>query len=719
MSIADLNFSGRRRLPEIRAAEAAECGLACLAMIGRYYGHQVDLNGLRQQFPQSIGGATLRGLMQLAQQLSLAARPLRVGLNALPRVRTPAILHWDLNHFVVLKKIGRRGAVIHDPVRGIRHMPIAELSDHFTGVVLELSPAADFQKLEARLPVKLTSLWTRSQGIAPAIMQVLAVSLVFQIATFAIPFHVQLVVDEAIGRADRNLLTVLALGFGALTVLHAALEALRDWILRLLGSMMSFQIVGNIVRHLLRLPVPYFEKRHVGDIISRIESTNAIQDALTRGMLSALVDGAMAVIAAFILFLYSPLLATVVITALLIVLVLGFSFYPATRAATEENIIALATERSNLIETVRAMPTIKIMGGEIEREGKWRNRYAGVINSSVQVGKLELSLAFLQKSVIGIQTILVVYLGARMVLNADGFSVGMLMAFLSFRQTFSDRALSLVNEVIKFRLLRLHLGRLADIITAEADASPASPLANRPLEVKGGIEIDRMAFRYGSTLPLVLEDVSMQIAPGDFVAITGQSGGGKTTLAKLLLGLNQPESGEIRLDGRLANPDLWRAWRAKVGVVAQDDQLLSGTIADNIAFFDPDMDMARVTEAALAARIDDDILRMPMQYLTLVGDMGSTLSGGQRQRVLLARALYRQPQLLLLDEGTANLDEETEREIADLIAALPVTRIVIAHRPALVQRATRHFRVADGAVTEIPVLRRNPGAMAMSEGRGR
>ncbi|MDH2327736.1 peptidase domain-containing ABC transporter [Cereibacter sp. SYSU M97828] len=702
MSIAELNFMGRRRLPEIRATESAECGLACMAMVGRYHGHDIDLNGLRQQFSLSLTGATLRNLMQLAEQLSLAPRALRVGLQALKDVRLPAILHWDLNHFVVLKSISAKQAVIHDPARGARTLPLDEFANHFTGVVLEVQPAEHFQKAEAKIPVKLTSLWSRTEGMGRAIFQVLALSLVFQIATFAMPFHIQLVVDEAIGRADGSLLTVLALGFGALTVMHAALEALRNWVLRLLGSMMSFQIVGNIVRHLMRLPVPYFEKRHVGDIMSRIESTSAIQDALTRGMVSAMVDGLMAVIAAGVLFLYSPMLAVVVILSLLMVLGLGFAFYPATRAATEENIVTMASEQSHLIETVRAMPTIKLMGGETEREGKWRNRFASVINSSVRVGKYEITLRFLQNVVIGVQTVLVIYLGARMILNAEGFSVGMLMAFLSFRQTFSDRAQSLVAEVMQFRLLRLHLERLGDIVTAEPDVAHVSGRPQRMIDVKGGIDLRGVDFRYGSGSPLVLKDVSLSIAPGDFVAITGASGGGKTTLAKLLLGLHQPESGQILLDGQPASPELWRAWRGQIGVVAQDDQLLSGSIADNIAFFDPEMDMERVAAAAMAAQVHDDIARMPMQYLSLVGDMGSALSGGQRQRVLLARALYRRPRLLLLDEGTANLDESTERAIADLISSLPVTRIVIAHRPALIERASRWLRVGGGGVEEVP-----------------
>ena len=703
MSIAELNFLGRRKLPVIRAAEAAECGLVCMAMIGRYYGHDIDLNGLRQRHSVSLTGATLKDLMQLADDLTLASRPLRVGIKALKRINLPAVVHWDMNHFVVLKSVKGDTYTIHDPAMGKRVMNIQEFSNHYTGIALELAPTGNFEKLSARIPVRLNSMWSGMHGMTPSVTQVLIVSLLIQIATFAMPFHIQLVVDEAIGRADRNLLPVLALGFGALTLMHAGLTALRSWILRLLGSMLSFQVVGNIVRHLVRLPVSFFEKRHVGDIISRIESTEAIQDALTRGMISALVDGLMAIVAAFILFLYSPMLAMVVIASLALVMGLGFLYFPITRAATEDNIVAKAGEQSHLIETLRAMPTVKLMGGEIERETKWRNRYASVINSSVRVGKLEITREFLQTSIIGIQTILVVYLGARMVLNADGFSVGMLMAFMSFRQTFSDRTLSVAEELINFRLLRLHLDRLGDIVTAETDMVIGQTHARH--DVKGEISLQNVSFRYGDNLPLVLENISMHIQPGEFLAISGHSGGGKTTLAKLLLGLNQPTSGTIHLDGLPATPALWREWRSQIGVVAQDDQLISGSIADNIAFFDPDLDMERVLAAAEAARVHQDIIRMPMQYLSLVGDMGSALSGGQRQRILLARALYRQPKLLLLDEGTANLDEQTEREIVDLIQSMPITRIAIAHRPALIMAATRHLIVDEGRIYDADAYR--------------
>jgi len=705
----ELNLAGRRRLPIVIGAEAAECGLACMTMIGRFHGHDIDLNGLRQRFSLSLNGVTLRNLMTLADQLGFSTRAIRVEMESLAKVTAPAVLHWDLSHFVVLKSVGRRSAIIHDPSLGARTLGLDELSKHFTGVVLEITPSPQFRRMAARTPIRLDSLWSKSTGFWGAALQILGLSAALQVAAFAAPLQIQLVVDNAIAQADGKLLSVLALGFGALVVVQAAIEALRGWAIQVFGNMLTFQMVGNLVRHLLRLPADFFEKRHVGDILSRIGSTVAIQDALTRGLVSALIDGVMALVVGLVLFLYSPALAAFVIAGVLLNLAVAWAFYPATRARTEERLIASGREQSHLMETVRAATTIKLLGREAERESAWRNLYAGVINANVSVGKYQINVGFLQSAIVGLQTVLVIYFGAQSILAGSGFSVGMLLAFLSFRQTFTDRTLSLTNQAVQFRLLNLHLERLSDIVTAEPDVVAAGL---PPVAVAGRIELRDLAFRYGASDPLVVQGVSLRIEPGEFVAVTGPSGGGKTTLLKLMLGLQPATHGEVFLDGQRATPELWRAWRERVGVVAQDDRLLSGTIADNIAFFDPDLGMERVHAAAMAAQVHADIVAKPMQYLSLIGDMGSSLSGGQRQRILLARALYRQPTILFLDEGTANLDERTEEVIADLIESLPITRIVVAHRPALIRRASKVVELDGGLARELPS--REPAPRVMS-----
>jgi len=690
----ELNFSGRH-LPVITASEAAECGLACIAMISRYHGHDVDLNGLRQRYALSLAGTTLKSLMEITDQLGFSARALRVELSALGKVRAPAILHWDLNHFVVLKQVERNRVVIHDPALGARVISKEELSKRFTGVVLELARADTFEPVSARMPIKLSLLWSKITGWWWALAQVLVLSVAMQIVVFVMPLQMQLVVDEALATVDRDLLVVVALGFGALVVIQAAIEALRSWALRVFGHLLSFQISGNLVRHLLRLPSDYFEKRHTGDIISRIGSAKPIHDAITQGVVGTVIDGAMAFVAAIILFFYSATLAFIVLAAVLINMGIHFALFPRMKQRMEEEILADAKEQTHLMETVRAANTLKLLGREAVREGSWRNLHAETINASIAVGRLNISQAFVQSVVTGLQTVIVIYVAGRSILDGAGFSVGMLFSFLSYRQTFTDRANALVNQIIQFRFLRLHLDRLADIVTTLPEGSGAAA----PVTINGHVRLKQVSFRYGATDPLVLEDVDLDIAPGDYIAVHGASGGGKTTLLKLLLGLNHPSEGTIELDGQRATPERWRAWRQEIGVVAQDDRLLSGTLADNISGFDPDLDMPRVVASAAAAQVHGDIERMPMQYLTLVGDMGSTLSGGQRQRILLARALYRKPKILVLDEGTANLDEQNEELIAELIDRMSITRIVVAHRPALLRRAKRAYEVGNRKLT--------------------
>jgi ATP-binding cassette, subfamily B, bacterial CvaB/MchF/RaxB len=679
-------LNSRKTLPVIYSTEAAECGLACVAMVGRYYGHHINLNGIREKYPFSISGVALGNLIRLANKLGFGTRALKVEMSALGKVKMPAILHWDLSHFVVLKSITRSGIIIHDPASGKRTLTAAEFSKHFTGVLLELTPAAQFEKIDALTPTKINSLWSHSTGLWAAVAQVLFLSLILQIVTFAAPFQIQLVIDGAIGHSDVSLLNILFIGFALLVIMQAGLEAVRTWAVQIFGNLLSYQMVGNLVRHLLHLPSEFFEKRHIGDILSRVGSTEAIQDALSRGIVTALIDGCMAMIAVAIMFLYSPLLTGIVLAGVAVNLLAALAFFPVMKERQQEQLIASANERSYLMESIRAATTIKLMGREAEREGSWRNLYAKVINTTLSLGRYQISTAAIQSAVTGILTCLVIYFGARSILSGVGFTIGMLYAFLSFRQIFSDRFTSLINQGIQFRLLYLHLERLGDIVAAPVESS-GQPVIG--LDVEGAISLKSVSFRYSAYDPWVLKDFDLDVAAGEFLAITGRTGCGKTTLLKLMLGLLTPTEGQIFLDGRPATAELWQAWREKVGLVAQDDRLLSGTIADNISFFDPERDMARIEASARASQVHEEIIRKPMQYLSLIGDMGSSLSGGQKQRILLARALYRQPNILLLDEGTANLDQATEAMIGELVSTMTITRIVIAHRPELLQRASR------------------------------
>lgn len=686
--LESLNFSGRRKLPVIMQAESAECGLACLTMISKYYGHNVDLNGLRQKFSVSLKGAPLQDLINIGSRLHLGSRAVRLELEELNKLQTPAILHWDLNHYVVLKKVKSNKAYIHDPERGLRVMSLKEVSPHFTGVALEIKPEQSFQKLNAKLKMKLSALWGKLIGLKRAIIQLFVLSVILQLITLASPFYLQLVVDEAVVKFDKKLLVVLAIGFCALTVFQTLTTMMRDWTILHFGYQLSFQMVSNIFKHLLHLPTDFFEKRHVGDILSRIGSTQPIQTALTQSLVAALIDGMMAIITGIVIFIYSPLLGVIVLLSVVLILLVTLIFYPIMRQSQEEMIVHEAKENTHQIESIRAATTIKLFSAQAQRLSIWRNLFASYINSGVAYGRYGIFQGSLQSIIGGIQSVLVIYFGAELILSGgNDFTVGMLFAFMSYRSNFTTSVTSLFNTFIEFRLLGLHLERIADIAHAKPETAHFTELAEGQDTFEGKIEFKHVSFRYSDADPWILDDISLVIEKGDFVVLVGPSGGGKTTLLKLILGLYSPTKGEILVDGVPLNDSNRLAWRKFIGVVMQDDQLLSGTIADNISFFDPQINMEKVIEAGRIAQIHDYVTSMPMKYLSLIGDMGSALSGGQRQRVLLARALYKKPIILCLDEGTANLDAETEKVIVDSVEKLQVTRIVVAHRPEFISRA--------------------------------
>ena len=526
-----------KTLPVVLQTEVTECGLACLTMIGRYHGHDIDLNVLRKKHLISMTGASLKSVMAIAGGLQLAARPLKVDLDQLHKLQLPAILHWDLNHYVVLKSVKGEKVHIIDPGIGLRQMTLSKLSDHFTGIALELTPTAEFSPIEARLKPHLSLLWTRLVGLKRAIFQTLTLSIILQLIVLSAPFYLQLVVDGALAQKDYGLLKALALGFGGLMILRAVTEAVRSWAILIYGNQMSLQMVGNVFRHLIRLPTSYFEKRHVGDIISRMGSSLPIQEALTQSIVSVLIDGVMAVLMLIILYLYSPLLGTIVLVSV-VLLAATLLIYPHLRRTQEEAIYAKALENTHVIESIRASTTVKLFGREAQREAAWRNLYTDFINSNVEYGKFTIWQKFAETLLTGLQIVIVVWAAAKMMMGDGSFSLGMLVAFLAYRQYFTDSVTQLLQKGIEFRLLSLHLDRLSDIIFSEEEALEES--SSLPTALKGQIELENISFRYSQTDPWILEDLSIALEAGTMTTLTGLSGGGKTTLMKLILGLYDP-----------------------------------------------------------------------------------------------------------------------------------------------------------------------------------
>lgn len=696
--MAEFEWPWSGRPQPILQSEAAECGLASLAMVARHHGHRINLAGLRQLFPTSIKGMTLRQIIAVASQLELSARAVRLEVEELGQLRLPAILHWDLNHFVVVEKVERGAIWILDPAQGRRKMSPAKVGKHFTGVALELTPTANFVQIEARVKTRLSDLWSHLRNFRSALVQVLVLSLLVQLAALLVPLFIQLVIDEAVNQGDISLLTLLLIGFGFVYILQACARMLRSWVTLCLGESLTFQLGGNIVRHLLRLPMGFFERRHVGDILSRVGSIQPIQELLTRGLVDAAIDSTLLIATLAVMAMISLPLALIVVLCTLVYLAVSQAVYPTIRARTEEQLVAGAQEESYQMESLRAMRAIKLHGFEAERESGWRNRYAEVISATYKARMASLQLSFFEDLIFSFSFLITVFIGARAVID-QRLTVGMLLAFMSYRSSFTASATALVQQWQKWRLLSVHLERLSDIVGEKKEAiTPSSrrgPTGNPP-----AIVARDLTFAYAADEGPVLDKVNFTIPAGAMVAIVGPSGAGKTTLLRLLLGLLTPQSGSLEVDGMPLGPTTMGDWRERIGAVMQDDYLLTGTLGDNICFFHPQPDQAAIEDVSRFALIHDDIARMPMAYASLVSDMGTGLSSGQRQRILLARAMYRDPDVLFLDEGTANLDEKTEQILARLIAATPITRIAVSHRPALVAVSQIVLHVENGKVTQ-------------------
>lgn len=681
-----LTWSVGRQLPMVMQSEGAECALACLAMIACYHGHETDLASLRRRFSTSLKGINLTRLIEIAQALGFEARPLRAELEYLQGAQLPCILHWDLNHFVVLRRFTRRGAEIHDPAKGRYSMPLAEVSKHFTGIVIELAPSADFSPVRKRQELPLRALTGKITGLPTTLLQILGLALAIEVLALVMPFQMQWVVDQVLVSADRPLLLVMTAGFLIVMVAQTGLTIARAWLVSWLGASLNAQWVINLFGHLMKLPLDYFEKRHVGDILSRFSSVQTIQTTLTGSFMEAVLDGLMGMLALVILCLYSLPLTACVVAAFALYALLRVGMYRALWRINEEQLVYGARQQSELIETIRGVQAIKLANRQSVRKVRVANSVLESTQRIMRSQRITSVFGALNQGIFGTQRIALIALGAYLSLRGE-FSAGMLLAFVTYADQFSIKVGSLVDKCVDFRMLRLHAERIADIALAAPESFTQGDYAGH--EVAPRISVRDLGFRYAEGDPWIFGGLNLSIEAGESVAIVGPSGCGKSTLAKLLLGLLEPTSGSIQIGGVDIRKYGLENYRNLVGTVMQDDTLFPGTIADNISFFDQTAKLSDIVEAAKLANVHADIVDMPMAYESLVGDMGSALSGGQRQRIILARALYRRPRILVLDEATSHLDIENEAAINQSIAAMNMTRIIIAHRPETIASTAR------------------------------
>lgn len=690
--------TGRRKLPIILQAEAAECGLASVAMVAAWHGHRFEMSDLRRRLPVSSKGTTLEHLIIIAEKLFLEARAIQIDIKALDQLTLPCVLHWDMDHFVVLKRVNKRSVVVHDPAVGERNISLKVFSSHFTGIALELFPGVDFTPIKNNKPLQLRTLIGNVVGLRRSVIQVLGLGLALEVIAVAMPLQLQWIVDHGLQASDHELITMLSCGFAFFVLLQASITALRGWLIAALSVQLNYQWLSNVFTHLLKLPLSYFEKRNLGTIQSYFGSIAHIQQTLTTGFSQAIVDGFLVLGTAAMMLTFSTTLTCVAVASILIYACVRFTVLGDLRNSSAEEILHDSKQHTHFLETVRGIQAVRLFGRTKERRLGWLNMLADKFNAHLRVEKLGVLQNTSNVVIFGLEGVAIIWLAGLAVVRNE-FTLGMLFAFIAYKAQFSQRMAALIDKLFEFSMLRLHAERVADIVltTPEADQTSTEIDMSR---VEASIEIRDVSFRYSTTDPYVLDGVCLSITEGECIAITGTSGCGKTTLAKILLGLFEPTIGEVCIGGKSLQRIGTTNYRKLFGTVMQEDTLYTGSIADNISFFDPLPDSHRIEECARMAAIHAEICDMPMGYNSLVGDIGSGLSGGQKQRICLARALYRQPRILVLDEATSHLDVLNEQSISETIKAMNLTRIIIAHRPETIKLTDRVITLEQGRVVK-------------------
>ena len=696
-ALAKLGFTGvHKSVPFVQQLEWTDCGAASLCMVMAFHGRESKLAEVREAMGIGRDGVSAKAILDTAERYGLQGRGIKVGIEQLKLLKKATILHWEFNHFVVFEGLVKGGVRIVDPATGPRDMTLEAFGKAFTGVAIELTITERFTKIKPEKG-RLKRYFNELMSEKGLFSRIIIMSLALRLVALALPLVTGMIIDKCVPRSDYHLLYVLLACIGGMVAFNLISDIVRSYLLLHLRIALDTRMTLGFLDHMVALPFSFFQRRSTGDLMMRVDSNGTVREMVTSKSMSAVIDGVFVLLYAAIIFYVNPVLGLITIAMSAAEALVFLCARPTFQRLLAADLDKQAKAHSYMIQMLGGMETLKCAGAERLGVEKWSNLYTDELNIKLRRARASAWVDGVRGAVTALGPLLILTIGASAVMS-NKMSLGMMLAMNSLASALFGPLSALVSSALELQLVKGHMDRIDDVLQTKVEQDRDT--AVQPPRLRGGVQVKNVSFKYGEQAPLVVQDVNLDIQPGMSVALVGPSGSGKSTLLNLIAGLYKPVSGDIQYDNRnLQELDL-RAVRQQIGIVPQHPFIFGGTIRENVALTAPGATLDRISAACKTSNLHEDIAAMPMTYDTVVSDGGGSLSGGQRQRIAIARAVIRNPSLMLLDEATSALDNSTEKSVIENLERQRCTRITVAHRLSTVRNADLIVVMDKGRIVE-------------------